>query len=566
MIHDTIIVGGGSAGCVLANRLSARGTHRVLLIEAGPDTPPGRVPEDVLDSFPGRAYFSPAYNWTDLRVHLQPLPHNEPRPPAERGYEQGRIMGGGSSINGQIALRGDPADYDRWQAMGARGWNWEGVLPYFKKLERDMDFDGPHHNKEGRIPIRRLFPEVWSGQSRAAAEAFAAAGYEYHPDMNEDFVEGYAPVPFSNAYDRRVSAAIGYLDPVTRQRDNLTLMPETRVKGLAFEGRKVVGVEVANTDGSGGEVHRAAQVILSSGALHSPAFLLRAGIGPAAHLRGLGIEVLADLPGVGQNLCEHPITAVSSYLAREARLDPRTPRHIQVNLRYSSGLEGCPPVDMQVNTIQRSAWHPLGKRLGTFQIWVNKPFSRGQVTLNTSDWRAEPEVEFNLLSDRRDLDRLMAGMGFLAELMEHDGLKRCLLDPFPSSYSERVRNVNKVSFKNWLATGFLSTLMGGPGPLRRFLVKNVITQGDTLKGLMADDGALEAFIRKTVTGIWHASCTCRMGAPDDPLAVTDEAGRVRGVEGLRVVDASVMPEVTACNTNIPTIMIAEKMADAIGAD
>ena len=221
---------------------------------------------------------------------------------------------------------------------------------------------------------------------------------------------------------------------------------------------------------------------------------------------------------------------------------------------------------MQVNSIQRSAWHPLGGRLGTLQAWVNKPYSRGRVSLASADWRAEPEVEFNLLSDRRDLDRLMAGMRFLASLVQHDDLKRCFLDPFPSSYTERVRNINKVSFKNWLTTSILATLMAGPGPLRRFLARNVITLGDTLDGLLADDDALEAFVRESVTGIWHASCTCRMGAPDDPLAVTDEAGRVRGVDGLRVIDASVMPKVPACNTNIPTIMIAEKMADAIVAD
>ena len=273
--------------------------------------------------------------------------------------------------------------------------------------------------------------------------------------------------------------------------------------------------------------------------------------------------MVADRAGVGRNLCEHPIVAVTAYLAPEARLDPGTRRHIQVNLRYTSHHTDCPPVDMQVNCITRSAWHPLGKRLGTFQVWVNKPFSRGRVTLASSDWRAEPEVEFDLLSDPRDLERLADGMRFLASLIEKEPLRSCFLDPFPSSYSEKVRNVTKDSFRNWFLTAVLANLMGGPGPLRRLFVRRLITQGDTLDGLLADDDAMEAYVRRAVTGIWHAAGTCRMGSANDPSAVTDPTGRVHGVDGLRVCDASVMPELPACNTNVPVIMIAEKMADAI---
>ncbi|MBI4183871.1 MAG: FAD-dependent oxidoreductase [Proteobacteria bacterium] len=563
-MYDYIVVGGGSAGCAITGRLSARPTNRVLLIEAGPDTPPGQVPDDILDGYPGRAYNNPGYIWPDLRVAFQPASRNAPEPSPERRYEQARVMGGGSSINGQIAVRGAPADYDEWERMGAKGWGWGDVLPYFRKLERDLDFDGPEHGRDGPIPIRRIFPDRWEGFSRAVAEAWRSAGYSYHADMNGSFVEGYFPVPCSNADNQRVSSAIAYLDAATRGRPNLRVLPGTVVRRLLMDGNRVTGVEVER-DGMPESI-AGRQVIVCAGAIHSPALLLRAGIGPAAELKGHGIEVAADLPGVGRNLHDHPATAICVTLPPAARFDPAVGRHVVVNLRYSSGVEGCPPVDMVLNTASRSAWHPLGKQLGSFQIWIAKPFSRGYVRLAPGNSRQEPEVVFAMLSDPRDCERLKHGMRMVAAMLAEEPLSSTARDPFPTSYSERVRNVNRLTLVNLLLTGIGACLMQGPGPVRRAFIRAAITEGLTLSALLDDDAALEAFLRKTVTGIWHVCGTCRMGADDDAMAVTDASARVRGVHGLRVVDASLMPFVPAANTNIPTIMCAEKIADAILAE
>lgn len=560
-IFDYVIVGGGSAGCVLASRLSEHPANHVLLVEAGTDYPPDDLPDQLQDGFAGVAYNDNRFIWKNLRVIVPPRPGNAPDNRSDKLYQQGRVIGGGSSINGMMANRGSPLDYDEWADLGATGWGWDAVLPYFKKLESDRDFDGPLHGEDGPIGIRRLFPEIWPGYTRAIMDAAEAEGFEYVKDMNAGFGDGYFPIAISNIDDKRVSANVAYLTAKARARPNLDILDKAEVQRVIFNGTRLTGILIKRPEGE--KVIRANEVIVSGGATHSPAILMRSGIGPAAPLSHLGIKVVADRPGVGQHLMEHPGVSIASYMKPSARLPRGMRRQMIACMRYSSGVEGCGAGDMFIVPTNKSAWHPMGDRIGATMLWVNNSYSTGEVTLNSASPESEPCVDFNMCSDERDLVRLVEGTRLLARMHQNASVTSEVHDVFPAAYSERVRKVGEFNKLNHFKTWIAAALMDIGGPIRRSFINNIILEGPTLQELMKDDDAVADWIRTTVTGHWHASCTCRMGAADDPGAVTDPSARVYGVEGLRVCDASIMPRVPRANTNIPTIMMAEKLADTI---
>lgn len=552
MDPDFLIVGGGTAGAVIASRLSENPAHRVLLLEAGHDILPGHEPADIQDPFPAST-LNPHYFWDGLTATAR-----DGGTPAR--YPQARVMGGGSSINGLFALRGVPSDYARWTQAGARGFSWDDVLPYFRKVEDDRDRRDGTGNPHA---IVRTPKAEWPAFVRAMEQAAHSAGLPFVPDINEQPGDGFFAMPNAIDAEARVTTPGCYLTAAVRARPNLQIVPNTQVTRLRMRGATVTGADAIR--GGVTVQYQARHVVVCAGGIHSPTLLLRSGIGPAAELAALGIPTAVDRPGVGRNLQNHPYMFFALTLPRGKRVATGLRRFAVAGVRASSRRPGAPEGDLFTFALGRVSGASFGPDFSLVGSALYSPRSRGYVRLQSADPLVHPDINFRFLSDPEDAPRMVHAARLTERLLRDPRVAAEYHEAFLLPGALAISQFNRPGLAGKVLSLAAEMAANSPGLLRRTIFGRAFKSGPPAVYRGGGRAIRDEEILSSISPMGHPVGTCAMGEQDDPLAVVDSGFRVHGAHQLFVVDASVMPSITSANTNLPTLMLAEMAAQRISA-